>query len=206
MLAAEGALVVVNGRTQAAVGIAAHEAGHAIHLGRAFDDAGRLWKVTDWLANQTVFGYDADSNLTSQAYPNGTTAAYTADAAQRRPFPGPVLQCCMCRREARDRHAEWRARHVIKSDFVEELDRLRFATMFAANPDFECRATLASLPSRHLHELTDAFTIEELLEVPPVLAQQALRNAACSVPGGHGVPSSPRRSLGRPSGARKTLP
>jgi YD repeat-containing protein len=50
---------------------------------RTFDDAGRLWKVKDWLSNETVFGYDADSFLTRQTYPNGKTASFTPDAADR---------------------------------------------------------------------------------------------------------------------------
>jgi RHS repeat-associated protein len=53
---------------------------------RTYDDAARLKTVTDWLGtsgNTTTFNYDADSNLTSQVYPNGTTATFTPDVADQ---------------------------------------------------------------------------------------------------------------------------
>ncbi len=37
-----------------------------------FDDAGRLWKVADWNAATTTFGYDNNNNLTSQVVPSTT--------------------------------------------------------------------------------------------------------------------------------------
>jgi RHS repeat-associated protein len=46
---------------------------------RAFDDAGRLTGVTDWLNHTTTFSYDADGNLTGQINPNGTSSSYTFD-------------------------------------------------------------------------------------------------------------------------------
>jgi RHS repeat-associated protein len=55
-------------------------------LVRTYDDAGRLRTVTDWLGttgNTTTYNYDADSNLMSQVYPNGTTATFTPDAADQ---------------------------------------------------------------------------------------------------------------------------
>lgn len=39
---------------------------------RAYDKAGRLEKVTDWLEHTTKFAYDPDSNLTATAFPSGT--------------------------------------------------------------------------------------------------------------------------------------
>jgi RHS repeat-associated protein len=50
---------------------------------QTFDAAGRLTKVKDWLNHETVFNLDADSFLTSQVYPNGTTATNTPDGADR---------------------------------------------------------------------------------------------------------------------------
>ncbi|MFC0435444.1 RHS repeat domain-containing protein [Kutzneria buriramensis] len=40
---------------------------------RGYDDAERLHSVTVWNNNQTVFGYDADSQVRATQYPNGTT-------------------------------------------------------------------------------------------------------------------------------------
>jgi len=51
---------------------------------RSYDDAGRLSEVQDWLGGgPTQFFYDANSFLTTQLYPNGTTATYTPDAGSR---------------------------------------------------------------------------------------------------------------------------
>jgi RHS repeat-associated protein len=52
-------------------------------VSRSYDDAGRLHTVTDWLAHQTIFDYDADSNLTTQTNPNGTVATSSYDGADR---------------------------------------------------------------------------------------------------------------------------
>jgi RHS repeat-associated protein len=41
-------------------------------VARAYDKAGRLEKVTDWLANATKFAYDADADLTTATFPTGT--------------------------------------------------------------------------------------------------------------------------------------
>jgi len=59
-------------------------------VAKAYDDAGRLHTVTDWLtpANVTTLTYDVNSNLTQIAFPNSTSGqavsdAYTYDAADR---------------------------------------------------------------------------------------------------------------------------
>ena len=46
--------------------------GHAVTDG--YDDAGRMTSVEDWLGtpNTTTFGYDADSNLTTETFPSGS--------------------------------------------------------------------------------------------------------------------------------------
>jgi RHS repeat-associated protein len=51
----------------------------------AFDKAGRLEKVTDWLAHTTRFSYNADSQETSAVWPTGTGEEdkYTYDEADR---------------------------------------------------------------------------------------------------------------------------
>jgi len=52
---------------------------------RGYDAAGRWTSVQDWLGNTTSFGYDPNSNLTTQALPTGTAMAdsSTYDAADR---------------------------------------------------------------------------------------------------------------------------
>lgn len=50
-------------------------------VSRVYDDAGRLSTVTDWLSKTTTYGYDADSNLTTQNNPNGTETAVSVDNA-----------------------------------------------------------------------------------------------------------------------------
>ena len=52
-------------------------------VNRAYDDAGRLVSVTDWLANTTRFGFDPNGNLGTQSYPNGALATLTYDASDR---------------------------------------------------------------------------------------------------------------------------
>jgi RHS repeat-associated protein len=52
-------------------------------VSRIYDDAGRLHTVTDWLSHTTTYTDDPDSNVTNQAYPNGTSAALTVDAGTR---------------------------------------------------------------------------------------------------------------------------
>jgi RHS repeat-associated protein len=52
-------------------------------LTRTYDAAGRMQSVTSWAGNTTRFGYDADSNLATIAYPNSTNASYSYDAADR---------------------------------------------------------------------------------------------------------------------------
>jgi len=52
-------------------------------VSRGYDTVGRFDSLTDWLGNTTTFAYDADGNLTGDARANGTTAAYTVDAADR---------------------------------------------------------------------------------------------------------------------------
>jgi RHS repeat-associated protein len=57
----------------------------SLNVTRAYDDAGRFTSVQDWLSNTTTFGYDANSNLTTETLPTGTGVmdTYTFDAANR---------------------------------------------------------------------------------------------------------------------------
>jgi RHS repeat-associated protein len=54
-------------------------------VSRAFDDAGRLESVTDWLGGKTSFIYDADSNLQQTIFPalTGNVDTYAYDQAGR---------------------------------------------------------------------------------------------------------------------------
>src|SRR5262245_5271010 len=62
--------------------------------------------------------------------------------------------------EPRDRHAEWRARHVVEPDLVAERDRRRVATMLAADAELEGVAHLATAIGRDADQLADAFAVE----------------------------------------------
>jgi len=54
-------------------------------LGRAYDDAGRLASVSDWAhpADTTSFGYDADSNLTTETFPGGVVDSFSFNGADQ---------------------------------------------------------------------------------------------------------------------------
>jgi RHS repeat-associated protein len=54
-------------------------------ISRAFDKAGRLESVTDWLGGTTTFSYDPDSNLEAIAFPiaSGNVDEYAYDNADR---------------------------------------------------------------------------------------------------------------------------
>jgi RHS repeat-associated protein len=48
---------------------------------RAFDKAGRMEKVTDWLGYETTFSYNRDSQVKSTSFPGETSDAYTYNKA-----------------------------------------------------------------------------------------------------------------------------
>jgi len=52
---------------------------------RGYDDAGRWTSVQDWLSNTTTFGYDVNSNLTTETLPSASAVVdtFTFDAADR---------------------------------------------------------------------------------------------------------------------------
>ena len=57
----------------------------ALNVIRGYDDAGRMTTVQDWLSNTTTFGYDVNSNLTTETLPAASAVVdtFTFDAADR---------------------------------------------------------------------------------------------------------------------------
>src|SRR5690606_3943617 len=64
--------------------------------------------------------------------------------------------------EPRHRHPERRTGHIIQSDLVEEVHRLRVATVLTAHPDLQIRTGLPALGHRQLDHPADAFPVERL--------------------------------------------
>jgi RHS repeat-associated protein len=56
-----------------------------LNVTRNYDNAGRWTSVQDWNSNTTNFGYDADSNLTTQTFPaaSGVVDAFSFNAADQ---------------------------------------------------------------------------------------------------------------------------
>jgi RHS repeat-associated protein len=56
-----------------------------LNVVRGYDNAGRWTSVQDWNSNTTTFGYDADSNLTSETFPaaSGVVDSFTFNAADQ---------------------------------------------------------------------------------------------------------------------------
>ncbi|MEA2635502.1 MAG: hypothetical protein QOH92_2269 [Chloroflexota bacterium] len=56
-----------------------------LNVTRGYDDAGRFTSVQDWLSNTTSFGYDPNSNLTTETLPTGSSIidTFSFDAADR---------------------------------------------------------------------------------------------------------------------------
>jgi RHS repeat-associated protein len=57
----------------------------SLNVTRGYDDVGRFTSVQDWLSNTTTFGYDPNSNLTTETLPSGAgiVDTFTFDAADR---------------------------------------------------------------------------------------------------------------------------
>ena len=57
----------------------------SLTVARGYDNAGRWTSVQDWLGNTTSFGYDVNSNLTTETLPSasGIVDTFTFDAADR---------------------------------------------------------------------------------------------------------------------------
>src|SRR5215467_10847398 len=60
-----------------------------------------------------------------------------------------------------DRHAIGAAAYVVHADAVAEADAGGFAAMLAADADFEIVAGFATFLDSHLHQLADAFLVED---------------------------------------------
>jgi len=57
----------------------------SLNVIRGYDNAGRWTSVQDWNTNTTTFGYDADSNLTTETFPaaSGMVDSFTFNAADQ---------------------------------------------------------------------------------------------------------------------------
>jgi RHS repeat-associated protein len=57
----------------------------SLNVTRGYDNAGRWTTVQDWNTNSTTFGYDADSNLTTETFPaaSGVVDTFTFNAADQ---------------------------------------------------------------------------------------------------------------------------
>ena len=57
----------------------------SLNVTRGYDNAGRWTSVQDWNTNTTTFGYDADSNLTTETFPatSGVVDTFTFNAADQ---------------------------------------------------------------------------------------------------------------------------
>src|SRR5580698_2280016 len=95
-------------------------------------------------------------NTTNSAAPTQDMAAATtlrraiALDAQRR----------LRRGETRHRHAVRRARHVIQTDLLAELDRRRIAAMLAANAKFQIGLHRAAFFRGDAHHFADALDVD----------------------------------------------
>src|ERR1700749_1034255 len=65
------------------------------------------------------------------------------------------------RRQSRGEHAIRRAGNVVHSHLEAELDRRRFAAVFAADADLEFGIGFASFLDAHANQLSNAFAIED---------------------------------------------
>src|SRR5512133_3995546 len=65
-------------------------------------------------------------------------------------------------RDARYRHAERRAAHVVEARHVEEVDRVRVAAVLAADADLQIGLGLAARPRREPHEPAHARGVDRV--------------------------------------------
>src|SRR5450759_3115283 len=77
-----------------------------------------------------------------------------------------VLQCRVRRRQTGDRDTEGRAGDVVIADHVAPLDGVGVASMFAANAHLQLGAGFAAIVDRHLHQLSNTFSVQCLEWVP----------------------------------------
>src|SRR5689334_4218836 len=72
------------------------------------------------------------------------------------------LQRRLSRRQSSDRHTERAARHIIQADLVAKHDRIRIATVLAADAALQPRFRRTALLHSHIHKLPHAARIERL--------------------------------------------
>src|SRR6266852_8408376 len=66
------------------------------------------------------------------------------------------------RGQTRHRHSEWTARDVVQTQLVAEVDRVRVASMLAADPDLEVLPRLSTLGDGHRHQPPHAVLVDRL--------------------------------------------
>src|SRR4051812_44575402 len=71
-----------------------------------------------------------------------------------------VLQRRLRRGQARHRHAERAARHVVQPDLVAELHAVRVTAVFAAYADLQLRPLRPAFLHTHLHQPADAVLVD----------------------------------------------
>src|SRR5207245_2594896 len=72
----------------------------------------------------------------------------------------------LCRREARQRNAVRRARHVVETELVAESDALRLAAVLPADAHLQIRLRRPTALDRDAHQVTHAALIERLERIP----------------------------------------
>src|SRR5450759_5448104 len=75
---------------------------------------------------------------------------------------GAVPDRGLSRRQPRDRDPERAARHIVQAQLVAEVDRLRVATVLAADPDLHLRAGLAALGDGDGHQPPHTVLVDRL--------------------------------------------
>src|SRR5688572_1873179 len=74
----------------------------------------------------------------------------------------PCIQRRLRRREAGDRHAEWRTAHVVHAEAVAEGHRVRLSAMFAADAELQVGAAGPPKLAGELDKLSDPLLVEDL--------------------------------------------
>src|SRR5665647_58292 len=106
-----------------------------------------------WLTYRYVFGSTAGNAPAARTVRSGPLCGQS-DLL--------VLQCRTSCREPGDRDAERRAGHVREACAVEEVDRIRIATVLATDTGLQTGLGLAALLDAHGDELADALLVERL--------------------------------------------
>src|SRR5215210_464664 len=92
---------------------------------------------------------------------NRTESRPRAFTARNLPLFGVFLRR-LGRGHARDRHAVWRAAHVVEARDLEERDRLRVAAVLAAGAELQVRLALPAGPGREPDQPPHAGPVDGL--------------------------------------------